>query len=219
MGISRKRFLVTHFIPLSGAGKPPTSGPAIRTHRVRPSEKTAFGAISGLSPQGRSSLDGPPLEGRPPHARNGEIGLAGACPHSATMYSFAPDDLAMPRLPYGLATRTHGVRPSEKTALRVMPGFSPLGHLPLDRPPRGGAGSARPQGRLRFHRGIAPSGHRAFVCPDDHVMPRHRHGLAMRTHRVRPSEKTALRVMLGFSPLGHLPLDCPPLERRAPHAR
>jgi hypothetical protein len=60
--------------------------------------------------------------------------------------------------------RTHRVRPSEKTTLRVSPGSSPLGRLPLARPP-GGAGSARPLGRLRFHRGIAPLGHQAFICP------------------------------------------------------
>ena len=145
----------------------------------------------------------------------------------------------MSRLAYGLTRRTHGVRPSEKTALRVSPGFSPRGHLPWTvhpwrgglctparetlpppgdrpiRPPgvrlppmimlclglspalprgrtecvpprkpplasspdiprkaicnaltsRGGAGSARPSSRLRFHPGIAPLGHRVFVCP------------------------------------------------------
>jgi hypothetical protein len=33
------------------------------------------------------------------------------------------------------------------------------------------------------------------------------------------SEKTALRVMPVFSPLGHPSLDSPPAEGRAPHAR
>jgi hypothetical protein len=37
----------------------------------------------------------------------------------------------------------------------------------------------------------------------DYDMPGHGYGLASRAHRVRPSEKTALRVVPGFSPLGH----------------
>ena len=41
---------------------------------------------------------------------------------------------AMPRLESGLRTRTHGVRPSEKIAFRVIRGFSPQGHLALDNP-------------------------------------------------------------------------------------
>jgi hypothetical protein len=44
--------------------------PFLRTRRPRPSEKTAFHLIPGLSPQGHPSLDGPPLEGRAPHARD-----------------------------------------------------------------------------------------------------------------------------------------------------
>jgi hypothetical protein len=69
----------------------------------------------------------------------------------------------MPRLAYGLATRTRRPRPSENTDLRVMPGFSPQGHPSSDDQSGGGAGSARPQMRLCFHRWIAPLGHRAFA--------------------------------------------------------
>jgi hypothetical protein len=64
---------------------------------------------------------------------------------------------------------------------------------------------------------IRPPGVR--LASDGHVMPRHGHGLATRTRRAHPSEKTTLRVMPGFSPLGHPSLDSPPLEGRAPHAR
>jgi hypothetical protein len=71
----------------------------------------------------------------------------------------------MPRLASSLATRTRRARPSENTDLRVIPGFSPRGHPSSDHQSGGGAGSARPQTRLCLHRGIAPLGHRAFVCP------------------------------------------------------
>jgi hypothetical protein len=67
-----------------------------------------------------------PAEGRAPHARKDGIGLAGACPHLATRYSFAPDDLVMPRLASGLTTRTRRPRPSEKTAFGAISGLSPI---------------------------------------------------------------------------------------------
>jgi len=227
------------------------SGPYLRTHGVRPSEKTVFRVISGLSPQGHPTLGGPPLggagsarphgnvfvsprhvparssvlgqppsegrapharkegitqtttlprfghgpfadpgvamtcpgfgparicgraervpptkspptlfpafprkavphrltpsEGRAPHAHNEGIGFARACPPWALGSSITPGDHDTPRFAAGLTTRTHRVRPSEKTAFRVIPGFSQLGHLALDGPPRGGAGSGRPQ--------------------------------------------------------------------------
>jgi len=44
-------------------------GRTTRTHRVRPSEKTAPTVIPGLAPLGRPSSDGHPAEGRAPHAR------------------------------------------------------------------------------------------------------------------------------------------------------
>ena len=72
--------------------------------------KSAFGH-SGLYPFRQSSLGKLPAEGRAPHARNDGIGLAGACPHLATRYSFGPDDHVMPRLAYGLATQTRRPRP------------------------------------------------------------------------------------------------------------
>ena len=85
-----------------------------------------------------------PAEGRAPHAHKDGIGLAGACPHLATRYSFAPDDLVMPRLAHCLAIRARRPRPSEKIAFRVIPGLSPQGHPSSDDQSGGGAGSARP---------------------------------------------------------------------------
>ena len=84
----------------------------------------------------------------------------------------------------------------------------------------GGAGSARPQGWLELDRGMSPLGYRAVVNGwVGNEVSRPMNGPYLRTRRVRPSEKTALPVMPGFSPLGHPSLDCPPLEGRAPHAR
>jgi hypothetical protein len=69
----------------------------------------------------------------------------------------------MPRLAYGLATRTRRPRPSENTDLRVMPGFSPQGHPSSDDQSGGGAGSARPQGRHNANRNVPPFGHRPLA--------------------------------------------------------
>ena len=86
--------------------------------------------------------------------------------------------------------RTKGVGPHAQS-LRC-PGGSP----------GGGAGSARPQGRHHAKPNVAsfwPRPPRQSVGEGD--MP----GLASspysRTHRVRPSEKTALRVISGFAPV------------------
>jgi hypothetical protein len=139
--------------------------PFLRTRRPRPFEKNAFHLIPGLSPQGHPSLDGPPLEGRAPHARKDGIGLAGACPHLATGRSFSPDDYVVPRLASGPYLRTRRPRPSEKIIFRAISGLSPQGHPSLDGPPRGGAGSARPKGRNWPRRVMSPFGHRALVFP------------------------------------------------------
>jgi len=52
--------------------------------------------------------------------------------------------------------RTRRAHPSEKTAFRLISGLSPQGHLALDGPPRGGAGSARPDRRLELDPGHVP---------------------------------------------------------------
>ena len=71
----------------------------------------------------------------------------------------------MRRLESGLAKRTHGVRPSEKTAFAPSRGLSPLAKPRWGRPRRGGAGSARPQRGPRLDRDMSPVGHWASVCP------------------------------------------------------
>jgi len=49
--------------------------------------------------------------------------------------------------------------PPRKSPFALSPGLPPQGPLSLDSPPRGGAGSARPQGRHRLDRGMSPLGH------------------------------------------------------------
>jgi hypothetical protein len=128
-------------------------GLATRTRRPRPSEKIAFRVVFGLSALGDAHCGWPTprrgglqaAEGRALHARKRDFASTGGSPHWATGRSFAPDDHVMPRLAYGLATRTHGVRPSEKTAPGVIPGFPPQGHPGSDDQSGGGAGSARPR--------------------------------------------------------------------------
>jgi hypothetical protein len=171
-----------------------------RARRPRPSEETTSAPSPGLPRKAIPPWTAHPAEGRAPHARNDGIGLAGACRHLATRYSFASDDHVMPRLASGLATRTHGVRPSEKTGPGVIPGFSPQGHLALDGSPLGGAGSARPQGRHDANPSAPPFGHRPFRPPTrNHDMPRLASGRYSLARRPRPSEETTPRAVSGPS--------------------
>jgi hypothetical protein len=181
-----------------------TSSLAKRTHRVRPSEKTAPRVVPGLSPLGCPCKARPRLGGagsaRPQGRHHAN---PSAPPFGHRPFRPPTRNHDMPRLASGLATRTHRVRPSEKTASRVVPGLSPLGCPCEARPRLGGAGSARPQGRHHANPSAPPFGHRPFRPPTrNHDMPRLASGLATRTHRVRPSEKTASRVVPGLSPLG-----------------
>ena len=81
----------------------------------------------------------------------------------------------------------------------------------MDSSPPGGAGSARPQGRHRPGPDMSPVGHKPLASSSgEKGMPRHSFSLAMRTHRVRPSEKTTLRVVPGFTPRGLLARLAPP---------
>jgi len=61
----------------------------------------------------------------------------------------------MPWHSFGRTARTHRVRPSEKTDLYVIPGFSPQGLFRIAWPFGGGAGSARPERRHRPDRGMS----------------------------------------------------------------
>jgi hypothetical protein len=150
------------------------------------------------------------LEGRALHAREERDGFdRGMCPVGHRPFAYESGGDEMPGHPEGRTTRTHRVRPSEKIALRVIPGFSPQGHPTLAGPPLGGAGSARPQRRHRLHRCVSPLGHRPVVIgPGGKGMPRHSYGRTVRTRRPRPSEKTTFHAIPGLakqaslSPLG-----------------
>jgi hypothetical protein len=79
-----------------------------------------------VSPVRPCVLGSPPVEGRAPHARKGRRHTS---PNVASSRPPAhrkrTGENAMPRLESGLARRTHGVRPSEKTAVRVISGLFP----------------------------------------------------------------------------------------------
>jgi hypothetical protein len=169
------------------------SGPYFRARRPRPSEEIPFASSPGLPPQGLLSLDSPPRGGagsaRPEEGitcSNSNI----ACSLAQTGFSRKPPPgtpasacqrNALPFVrPYYVVPwlRARRPRPSEKTAPSVIPGFAPQGPLSLDSPPRGGAGSARPERGSCLDRGIAPLGHQTFA-PDDYVMPWLASGLAI----------------------------------------
>ena len=195
-------------------------GLAMRTHRVRPSEKTASRVVP-----------------RPLPARQAALGSAsprrgGLCT-PANEALLPPEDRPFRRsgdrlppmimlclglrmaLPRG---RTECV-PPRKPPFALCQGFRRKA-IPAWIASCGGAGSARPQGRPRLDRGMCPLGHRLIVNPSGgNGMPRLADGLATRTHGVRPSEETTFRVMPGFSPQGHPGLDSLPADGRAPHAR
>jgi hypothetical protein len=207
-----------HYSLLPPAHRQPTRGNEVpwhpdartkRTRRPRPSDKIAYPRTSYRKAISPGSLH--PPEGRALHAREGRDGFdRGMCPVGHRPMVIGPGGKGMPRHSYGLARRTHRVRPSEKTAFRVIPGFSPQGLSPGPGPPEGRALHAR-EGRDGFDRGMCPVGHRPMVIgPGGKGMPRHSYGLARRTHRVRPSEETAPRVIPGFSPQGLSPGPGPP---------
>ena len=93
-----------------------------------------------------------------------------------------------------------GKKPTRKPPSALSPG-PPPGHPNSDRPPLGGAGSARPQGRHWLYPGISHLGHRALDCSSmNMVMPQPASGLAMRARRPRPSEKTTPRALSKLGP-------------------
>jgi hypothetical protein len=172
--------------PFVCRGRKPSSPVSSRKHPL------------GLSPQGFSGQIGP-LEGRAPHARKGQHWLQGGfSPLGSRPPADASGGNEMPRHQYSLATRTHRVRPSEKTAPRVISGFSPQGHLTLARPPEGRAPHARKEGP-----GLTEVGRHGPMATGAPILgngrPRHPYGLATRTRRARPSEKIAHRAISGPS--------------------
>jgi hypothetical protein len=126
----------------------------------------------------------------------------------------------VPRLAHGVATRARRPRPSEKITLPIVSRSSPQGHPGLHSPPRGKAGSARPQGWLGPNRYMSPLGPRViFEACGENEMPGLAFGLATRTRRARPSDKTASRAVSGPSSVRPSVLGLPPAEGRALHAR
>jgi hypothetical protein len=113
----------------------------------------------------RGRGDRVPPEGRALHARDGTIAPPRHVPGWPPRHRQPSGGNEIASLASGPYLRTHGVRPSEKIAFRVVFALSPLGDAHCDWPPPGGAGSARPSSRLRFHPGITPLGHQTFVCP------------------------------------------------------
>jgi len=59
--------------------------------------------------------------------------------------------------------RTECVPPRRRPSAS-SPGLHPVGKPRWGGPPRGGAGSARPEGRRGLDRGMSPLGHRVFRC-------------------------------------------------------
>jgi hypothetical protein len=107
----------------------------------------------------------------------------------------------MRRLESGLAKRTHGVRPSEKTAFAPSRGLSPLAKPRWGRPRRGGAGSARPLKNAWAWPRHDPSRPLGVRLPlREHVVHRFASGQSLRTRRPRPSEKITLHIIPWFSP-------------------
>ena len=127
-----------------------SSGRTVRARRPRPSEKTAFRVIWGLSPVGHPSSDdqspGGAGSARPQGRRQTSPNVASSRPPA---HRKRTGENAMPRLESGLARRTHRVRPSEETAFCAISGPSTARPSCPGWPPRGGAGSARPQMRFR----------------------------------------------------------------------
>jgi len=180
-----------------------------RTECVPP-RKPSFAPFPGLPPLGHASLDGPPAEGRALHARDDGITPTQMFPpfgHRPVANSsiIATWLGSPPALPPGRGDRA----PPRRQPLASSLGPSPQGHLPPAHPP-GGAGSARPQGWHGLDRGMCPVGPRLIVNPSGgNATPRLTSGPYLRTHRVRPSEKTTLPVISGFSPQGLLGIAWP----------
>jgi len=118
---------------------------------------------------------------------------------------------AIPGLSYGLAIRARGPRPSEGTTLHIIPGFSTPKGLSPTLAPRGGAGSARPQGRHHADPNIAPSWPPASrKGTGGNAMPCHSSGRTVRARRPRPSERTTPPHYHRVFPERPLTHACPP---------
>jgi hypothetical protein len=180
-------------------------GPAKRTHGVRPSEKISFRVNSRPSPLGHLPLDRTPLEGRAPHARKEGTGSSEARRHRLTATEAPILGNERPRHEYGLATRTRGAHPTEKTLFRAIPALPREAIVARLAPWRGGlrTPAMTPLGSPE-HVPPGPPGVRSPLR--DHAVPRPAPCPFPRTRRPRPSEKTPSRVIPGLAPQGHFAL-------------
>ena len=150
-------------------------------------------------------------EGRAPHARKeGITPNPNVAPFRPPACRKTTGGNAMPCHSSGRTVRTRRGHPSDKTAFRVVPRSPRKAISPRTVHPR--RGGLRTPGRNGWvwprHVGIGP---RATGLPRScNETPRHALGLAMRTRRAHPSEKTPLVLSPGVSPQGHLPLGGPP---------
>ena len=159
-----------------------SSGRSMRARRPRPSERTTPSVIPGFPPQGLPSSDGPPPRrgGLRTPAKEGIAAsttlpllghrLLGKAPVATQCLAIHP---AVPR------GRTECV-PPRKPPPALSPGF-PRKALSPWLAPRGGAGSARPQGGHWLRGGFSQSGSRTLAhASDQNQMPPYSHGLPMR---------------------------------------
>jgi len=92
--------------------------------------------------------------------------------------------------------------PPRKPASTLSPGLPPRGHPGSDHQSRGGAGSARPQRGHSLRGGYSPLGSRPLAhASGGNGMPWRSFSLAMRTHRVCPSEKSGFGTVPWFAPV------------------
>jgi len=104
-------------------------------------------------------------EGRAPHARKQRMTPTRARLLLAIgLFAHPPTIMTCPGLgPARISGRAERI-PPRKRPLASLPGLPPQGHPSWDGPHRGGAGSAGPLTGLCLYRGIAPLGHRGFIC-------------------------------------------------------
>jgi hypothetical protein len=187
---------------------------------VRPSEKTGPNVIPGFPRKAIQAWIADPSEGRAPHARNGTIAPPRHVPGWPPRHRQPSGENEMPSLASGLTTRTHGVRPSEKTAPGVIPGF-PRKAIParMTNPAEGRAPHAR-NIRIATYRNISPFGHQLLakssvimLCPG--LRPALPNGRAGRA----PPRTPTSALCQGFPRKAILPWMAHPSEGRAPHAR
>ena len=139
-----------------------------------------------------------PAEGRAPHARKEGTGSSEARRHRLTATEAPILGNERPRHEYGLATRTRGAHPSEKTTARVVSGFSPQGHSCRACPPwRGGLRTPARKGPARArHVVIAsrPPRHPSWVMKGPGLRPALPCGRAERI----PPRKSLFASFSGF---------------------